>query len=294
MNSLLTILTNALHIPANLSDLTEDSTHRTVTDTEKTTWNAKSNFSGSYNDLTNKPSIPPFVQYSTMPQTAETGTIVQYVGDTTEDYTNGYFYKMTNSGWEAQQVQEGGGAGTIDYDELLNKPQINSVTLSGNKSLAQLGIAALADIPTSLGSLTDDSNHRTVSDSEKSTWNAKSNFSGSYDDLADKPTIPAAQVNSDWEASSGVARILNKPSIPATLSDLSDAAVVTASNNDIFSYSSTAGKWTNKSISSLDLQKQTLSSPVTIQGSSYTTVESVIDVMAAFLDSIDIAEENDF
>ena len=38
--------------------------------------------------------------------------------------------------------------------------------------------------------------------------------SGSYNDLSDKPTIPAAQVNSDWNATSGVARILNKPTIP--------------------------------------------------------------------------------
>ena len=35
--------------------------------------------------------------------------------------------------------------------------------------------------------------------------------SGSYNDLTDKPTIPAAQVNSDWNAESGVAQILNKP-----------------------------------------------------------------------------------
>ena len=40
-------------------------------------------------------------------------------------------------------------------------------------------------------------------------------FSGSYNDLTNKPTIPAAQVNSDWNASSGVAQILNKPTIPA-------------------------------------------------------------------------------
>lgn len=38
--------------------------------------------------------------------------------------------------------------------------------------------------------------------------------SGSYNDLSNKPTIPAAQVNSDWNASSGVAQILNKPTIP--------------------------------------------------------------------------------
>lgn len=37
--------------------------------------------------------------------------------------------------------------------------------------------------------------------------------SGSYDDLSDKPAIPAAQVNSDWSASTGVAQILNKPDL---------------------------------------------------------------------------------
>ena len=37
--------------------------------------------------------------------------------------------------------------------------------------------------------------------------------SGSYNDLLNKPTIPAAQVNSDWDAVSGVAQILNKPTL---------------------------------------------------------------------------------
>ena len=35
--------------------------------------------------------------------------------------------------------------------------------------------------------------------------------SGNYDDLLNKPTIPNAQVNSDWNASSGISQILNKP-----------------------------------------------------------------------------------
>lgn len=37
--------------------------------------------------------------------------------------------------------------------------------------------------------------------------------SGNYNDLQNKPTIPAPQVNSDWNASSGIARILNKPNL---------------------------------------------------------------------------------
>jgi len=42
-------------------------------------------------------------------------------------------------------------------------------------------------------------------------------FSNSYNDLDNLPTIPPAQVNSDWNATSGVAEILNKPTIPTTL-----------------------------------------------------------------------------
>lgn len=43
---------------------------------------------------------------------------------------------------------------------------------------------------------------------------------GSYNDLINKPTIPAAQVNSDWNATSGVAAILNKPTVAANASEL--------------------------------------------------------------------------
>lgn len=47
-----------INVPKNLSDLKEDSEHRTVTDTEKHSWNAKSDFSGNYEDLQGKPTIP--------------------------------------------------------------------------------------------------------------------------------------------------------------------------------------------------------------------------------------------
>ena len=36
-------------------------------------------------------------------------------------------------------------------------------------------------------------------------------FSGDYNDLTSKPTIPDAQVNADWNATEGVAKIQNKP-----------------------------------------------------------------------------------
>lgn len=50
---------------------------------------------------------------------------------------------------ESFDVMNGsGGSGSSDYNDLSNKPQIAGVTLSGNKSLADLGIAAASDIPT--------------------------------------------------------------------------------------------------------------------------------------------------
>lgn len=47
---------------------------------------------------------------------------------------------------------------------------------------------------------------------------------GDYADLQNKPSIPAAQVNSDWNSSSGVSQILNKPTLAtvATTGDYND------------------------------------------------------------------------
>ena len=74
-----------------LSQLDEDATHRTVTDAEKTVWNSKSNFSGNYNDLTNKPTSLPanggnadtvdglhFIVSDTVP-TVDDGSLITFV-----------------------------------------------------------------------------------------------------------------------------------------------------------------------------------------------------------------------
>lgn len=44
---------------------------------------------------------------------------------------------------EVQEVVEG--KGITDYDKLNNKPSINDVELSGDKSLDELGISPLSD-----------------------------------------------------------------------------------------------------------------------------------------------------
>lgn len=60
--------------------------------------------------------------------------------------------------------------------------------------------------------------------------------SGSYNDLTNKPTIPAAQVNSDWNATTGVARILNKPTLATvatsgSYTDLTNLPTIPVTNN---------------------------------------------------------------
>ena len=79
-------------------------------------------------------------------------------------------------------------------------------------------IKSLQTIPTKTSDLQNDSNFVVASSL------ATVATSGSYADLSNKPSIPAAQVNSDWNASSGVSQILNKPSLAtvATTGDYSD------------------------------------------------------------------------
>ena len=57
-----------------------------------------------------------------------------------------------NGGRYWKTVSGGGGGGTSDYTDLENKPSINSITLTGNKSLSDLGIASVSIIDDTAGS----------------------------------------------------------------------------------------------------------------------------------------------
>ena len=124
---------------------------------------------------------------------------------------------LTPRGVVGGRVQNSVLAYENDYENLINKPSINNTELNGDLSLEDLGIVNNVqpdweqtdteaddyinnkpDIPENLSDLNDDADHRTVSDTEKTTWNNKSDFSGSYNDLTDKPVIPDAQIQSDW------------------------------------------------------------------------------------------------
>lgn len=196
-------ITNTNKLSADL--LSEGTTNKLVSSTEKSTWNGKqdalsstqiSNIakggtavqpgdladvatSGSYNDLTDKPSIPSAVTESTV------------------------------SGWGFTK-----NTGTVT--------KVNNVSpVNGNVTIS------IPTVPTNVSAFTNDAgyltSHQSLADYTKTEDLGAVALSNSYNDLDDKPTIPAAQVNSDWNATSGKAQILNKPSIPSQASDIGAA-----------------------------------------------------------------------
>ena len=100
-------------------------------------------------------------------------------------------------------------------------------------------------------------------------------FSGNYNDLSNRPTIPAAQVNSDWNASSGAAVILNKPVVPP------QPSVTTASaGTAALTYNSGNGQFT---FTPPDLSTYATETYVTTRGylTSYTETDPVFSASAA-------------
>lgn len=114
--------------------------------------------------------------------------------------------------------QGGGGGGNVD------DVKVDGVSVVDANKVAQINLtpyaksADLAAVATS-GSYNDLNNKPTIPAAQvQSDWLEADTSAKSY--IQNKPTIPSAQVNSDWNASSGVAEILNKPSIPSTASDV--------------------------------------------------------------------------
>ena len=85
----------------------------------------------------------------------------------------------------------GGSGGTSNYNDLSNKPKINNVELSGNKSLNDLGIQPAGNYLTEETDPTVPSHVKNITQANITSWNNKSEFSGNYNDLTNKPTIPS-------------------------------------------------------------------------------------------------------
>lgn len=82
--------------------------------------------------------------------------------------------------------------GKVSVADIVNNltTNVSNKPLSAAQGVALKALIDAITVPTKLSQLADDSTHRTVTDTEKASWNAKSNFSGNYADLSGKPTIP--------------------------------------------------------------------------------------------------------
>jgi hypothetical protein len=183
-----------------------------VTAQDKTNWNNKSNFSGSYNDLTDKPTIPTVpTDVSAFNNDAGYITSNDLAGYATEQWVLDKNYASTSSLSGKQDTLVSGvniktinnesllgsgnitisGGSTITIDPSLDSGSTNAVANSAitnalNSKASQSDLSSLTDVVSAHTASTNI--HVTAQD--KTNWNNKSNFSGSYNDLTDKPTIP--------------------------------------------------------------------------------------------------------
>ena len=134
-----------------------------------------------------------------------TGVDVEDIGDVNlTNLANGQVLKYNSSTqkWENQN-ESGGGSSYTEGDGIdISAQNVISVDTTFSEASTRTNIASGDTFATILGKIkkffTD---LKTVA------------FTGAYSDLSGLPTIPSAQVNSDWDASSGVAQILNKPTL---------------------------------------------------------------------------------
>lgn len=138
-------------IPSALSDLTADSTHRVVTDAEKAAWSAKSNFSGSYNDLSDKPTIPSvaglasvgYVDNAVKDKVDKDGTKVL----STNDYTTAEKNKLAGIAAGAEVNVNADWNATSGDAQILNKPTLGA--MAAKNSVAKTDL--VSEVQTSLG-----------------------------------------------------------------------------------------------------------------------------------------------
>jgi len=112
-----------------------------------------------------------------------------------------------------------------DYLNLERRSDLRDWVFQNGQAIAVIGVSSLADIPletwyfdeTSMAfdDGTDNAtafkpNDITITDPGRYL---KTMVLSDWDKMINKPTIPAAQINCDWNSNSGVSQLLNKPSL---------------------------------------------------------------------------------
>ena len=153
-------------------------------------WDQSDNTAADY--IKNKPTIPD----------------AQIQSDWNQDNTLAKDYIKNKPTIPAAQVQTDWNAST-GMGQILNKPTLATVATSGSYN-------DLTDKPTIPGQVQSD-------------WNQTNSSEADY--IKNKPTIPAAQVQSDWTATTGMGVILHKPSLASvatsgSYTDLTDTPTI--------------------------------------------------------------------
>lgn len=178
-------LPNTTKIPSSTSDLTNNSGFITKAVSDLANYYLKTE-TYSKEELDNKISaIPKFAieVVSSLPTSNISATTVYLVvtGDEENNIYTEYIY--VSGRWEYLGKQ------TVDLTNYVKRTELS---IYYSKTEIESLLEELRDfIPTRLSQLADDTSHRTVTDAEKESWNAKSTFSGSYTDLTNKPSIPS-------------------------------------------------------------------------------------------------------
>lgn len=226
------------------ADLVDDntSTNKFVTSSEKTSWNSKQDAIGDLSTIRSN---------ATNGASAYT-TIQGYGNIVTHNVSE---FATSAQGTLADSAVQPADLATVatsgSYNDLTDKPTIPTATsdlINDSGFITNTALVGYAteswvgqqgyitgitssDVTTALGYTPYDANNPSgyITSSALTPYALSSSLatvatSGDYDDLINKPTIPAAQVNSDWNAVSGVAQILNKPTIPTDTSDLTNGA----------------------------------------------------------------------
>ena len=214
---------------------------------------------GNYEDLNNRPSIPAAQVNSDWNANSGVAQILNKPNLATVAESGSYNDLSDKPTIPAAQVNSDWNANS-GVAQILNKPNLATVAESGSyedltdkptipvvKTLVAGQNVTLDETPTTItisaegggGHITQVQANWDENDPQDPSYiRNRPNLatvaeSGSYNDLSDKPSIPAAQVNSDWNASSGVAQILNKPNLATvaesgSYEDLTDKPTIPA------------------------------------------------------------------
>lgn len=144
------------------------------------------------------------------------------------------------------------------YSDLSNTPTLGTAAAASTSDFATAAQGALADTAVQPADLA------TVA------------TSGSYADLSNKPTIPAAQVNADWNSSSGVSEILNKPNLAtvATSGSYNDL-----SNKPTIPAAQIQADWDQTNNQALDYIKNKPTIPAAQVNSDWSAVSGVSQIL---------------